>query len=61
MNMLFVPNMDPISCSFYREVLFSLDESEKIFGGNYGSSSNTQWKHYKVQIKPSRYEKQVTF
>ena len=45
---------------FHREVLFSLDESEKIFGGNYGSS-NAQWKHYKVQIKPSRYEKQVPF
>lgn len=41
-------------------MLFSLGESEKFVGNAYGSS-NTEWKHFKIQVKPSRYEKQVNF
>ena len=42
----------------FREVIWSLDDSEKYIGSNYGSSDNV-WKHFQVQIKPSKYEKQV--
>ena len=41
-------------------MLWSLDDAEKVVGTNYGALSEG-WKHYQVQIKPSKYDKQLTF